>query len=85
MNKSDLIKGLAIKTGLSEKDAKEVVNETLNIIKTTLLEKGSGEVKLSEFGTFKTQTRAARVGRNPATGQPVEIPEKQVVKFKPYF
>jgi len=44
-----------------------------------------GKVQFVGFGTFKTADRKARVGRNPATGAPIEIAAKTVVTFKPLF
>ncbi|MFH6944644.1 HU family DNA-binding protein [Flavobacterium sp. FlaQc-50] len=83
MKKADLITKVAEQTGLSKADAAKAVASTLDVIKESAT---AGEtVQILGFGTFKTQIRTARVGRNPKTGQPVEIAEKQVVKFKPYF
>lgn len=41
------------------------------------------DVSIKDFGTFKKIIQPARIARNPATGEPVEVPEKEVVKFKP--
>ena len=83
MNKSDLIKDVARRTNQSVKDAESVVLETLGSIKNAI--ETEGEVKILGFGTFKQVTRKARIGRNPSTGQPKQLPEKKVIKFKPYF
>jgi nucleoid DNA-binding protein len=83
MNKSDLIKDVARRTNQSVKDAESVVLETLGSIKNAI--ETEGEVKILGFGTFKQVTRKARIGRNPSTGQPMQLPEKKVIKFKPYF
>jgi len=68
MNKTDLIKMVAEK---ANKPTKESQN---------LREK---DVSIKDFGTFKKIIQPARIARNPATGEPVEVPEKEVVKFKP--
>lgn len=83
MNKSELIKDVARRTGQNLKDAENTVTETLGAIKNAVTT--GNEVKLPGFGIFKTTVRKARTGRNPQTGKPVDIPEKNVVKFKPYF
>ena len=83
MNKSDLIKDVARRTNQSVKDAESVVLETLGSIKNAI--ETEGEVKILGFGTFKQVTRKARIGRNPSTGQPMQLPEKKVINFKPYF
>ena len=54
-------------------------NATIATIKAALLEEG--KVTIAGFGSFKISTQAARTGRNPQNGLPIEIPEKKVVKF----
>jgi len=83
MNRAELIKEVAAATGQTSSEATKSVDAVINAIKKGVTE--SGETKLLGFGSFKSQVRAARVGRNPSTGLPIEIPEKTVVKFKPYF
>lgn len=83
MNKSDLIKDVARRTGKPVKEVESFLEETLGSIKNTVAEEG--EVKILGFGVFKQVTRKSRLGRNPSTGQPMQLPEKNVVKFKPYF
>lgn len=81
MNKGDLITKVAEKTDLTKKDCEKVVNETFEAIKETL---AAGEkVQLIGFGTFETRKRQAREGRNPATGDVIQIPEATVPAFKP--
>ncbi|CAE6706788.1 HU family DNA-binding protein [Candidatus Nitrotoga fabula] len=80
MNKTELIDAVAKST----KQTKASVEETLNALMATIqtsLTKGSN-VQLIGFGTFAVETRAARVGRNPATGKELKIAAKNVVKFK---
>jgi len=83
MNKAQLVKEVATATGQTITEATGSVEAVLTAIKTGL--STDGETKVLGFGTFKNVIRKARVGRNPSTGQPLELPEKTVVKFKPYF
>jgi DNA-binding protein HU-beta len=80
LNKGDLINAVVEKTGLTKKDTEKAVNAVFEIIKDSL---GQGEsVKLVGFGTFETRERAARVGRNPQTGEEIQIPSAVVPAFK---
>ena len=81
MNKTDLITAAAEKSGLSKKDAERVVNALLDTV-TTSLSKGE-KVQISGFGIFETKEREARVGRNPRTKEPVQIPATRTPTFKP--
>ena len=83
MKKAELIQAVAVATGKGQADAKIAVETVLEAIKQGV--EKDGEARLLGFGSFKKITRAARVGRNPSTGGVLEIPEKQIVKFKPYF
>ena len=81
MNKTELITAVAESTGVSRKDAEKVVGATFTAIAVAMTR---GErVQISGFGTFETKHRQARVGRNPATRQAVEIPATDVPAFKP--
>ena len=80
MNKSELIAVTAENTGLTKKDTERVLNAALDAITAAM---GSHEkVQLSGFGTFETKEREARIGRNPHTGEAVEIPATRVPGFK---
>ena len=81
MNKTDLITAAAEKSGLSKKDAERVVNALLDTV-TASLAKGE-KVQISGFGIFETKEREARVGRNPRTKEPVQIPATRTPTFKP--
>lgn len=83
MNKSDLISNVAEQQGLTKTQAKAIVESVLDNIKSGV--EVNGKVSLLGFGNFTKTTRAARTGRNPQTGAPINIAEKQVVKFKPQF
>lgn len=80
MNKSDLIGSVAEKTELTKKDAEKAVNAIFQSIEDALA-KGD-KVQLVGFGTFETKERAARIGRNPRTGQEIKIPATKVPGFK---
>ncbi len=80
MNKADLINALAAKNGISKKDAEKAVNGVLDLIVDAL--KGGDKVQLMGFGAFEVKTRAARTGKNPATGASIEIPESKAIAFK---
>lgn len=80
MNKTELIAALANKTGITKKDAGDVLTALLDIVKDAM---AAGEkVQLIGFGTFETTERAARTGRNPANGEPLKIAASTLVKFK---
>jgi DNA-binding protein HU-beta len=81
MNKPDLINRTAEVSGLSKKDATVAVDAVFDVIAQTL---ANGDiVKVASFGNFEVRDRAARNGRNPATGEPVAIPATKVPAFKP--
>jgi len=81
VNKSDLIRTIADKTGATHK-ASEAMLETFTAAVMKAVSKGE-KVSLVGFGSFATITRKARMGRNPATGAKIKIPTKKVPKFIP--
>ena len=81
MNKGDLINRVAEDANISKAQATDAVNSVLGCIGDTL--KGGKKVSLVGFGTFSTTHRKARTGRNPKTGEALQIAAKNVVKFKP--
>ena len=79
MNKSQVIDVVAQKTGLKKKEAEGVVNAFLSTVEEAL---ANGEkVQLVGFGTFETKQRAARIGRNPAIKESIEIPASKHPAF----
>ena len=80
MNKAELINAVAAAADVSKKDAEAVIAATLDTI-TAALQEGE-KVQLVGFGSFEVKKRAARVGRNPQTKEPVEIPASVVPVFK---
>lgn len=81
MRKPDLAAAIAAQTGLSQSKANDVLSDILEEI-TTVLSRGES-VSLIGFGTFETRQRAARSGKNPRTGEAIEIPASKTVGFKP--
>ncbi|MBA7490997.1 DNA-binding protein HU [subsurface metagenome] len=80
MDKAELIEEISSKVGLTKKDAGNVVNAVVETI-TNTLKKGE-KVTLVGFGTFQVMERKAREGRNPRTGEKLEIPAKKVPNFR---
>ena len=80
MNKNDLIAAVADSTGLSKADAGRAVDGVFDAITGTM--SGGGEVRLVGFGTFSVAQRAATQGRNPRTGETIQIKASKVAKFK---
>jgi nucleoid DNA-binding protein len=81
MTKSELIDALAAKAELQRPRAEQLIDFFLDDI-TAALKKGE-KVNISGFGTFTVSNRKARTGRNPKTGEPIEIPASRSAKFKP--
>lgn len=80
MNKAELITAIAEKSGLSKKDSEKAVNATLETITESL--KQGDKIQLVGFGVFEVKDRAARMGRNPKTKEPISIPASRVPQFK---
>jgi len=80
MNKSELIDAIAEETGLTKKDSESALKAFINTIGKEL--KKGGSVQLVGFGTFEVGKRAARVGRNPKTGENIKIKASKSPKFK---
>lgn len=80
MNKKDLKNFVAEEMGVTKVEANASIDFVLDGIREGL--KADGKVTLVGFGTFTAVKRAARKARNPKTGEPVDVPEKVVPKFK---
>ena len=80
LTKSDIVENLNNEIGLNKREAKELVDMLFNDIKNLLSE--GHEVKLSGFGNFQLRDKSSRPGRNPRTGEDVEIQARRVVTFK---
>ena len=79
MTRTELIDALAAETNTERKDSKLFLDAMTTVVEREI--KAGGEIPLKGLGKFKVQNRKARVGRNPLTGEPVQIPAKTVVKF----
>jgi DNA-binding protein HU-beta len=81
MNKSNLIDFMSEQEGINSKaHAKRLVDILFNKVASAIADEG--EVSISGLGTFYTINREARSGRNPQTGEPIDIPAKRVPKFR---
>jgi len=81
MTKADLVNKVFEQVGGTKKEASDLVEKLFDMMKVTLV---SGEnIKVSGFGNFIVRTKRARVGRNPQTGESIEISARRVLTFKP--
>lgn len=80
MNKAELIATMSDKTGLTKADAEKALNVFIDVVTDALAD--NIKVQLAGFGTFEVAERAARTGRNPKTGEEIQIPACKAPKFK---
>jgi len=80
MNKTELINAIAEESGLTKADAGRALDATLSSVTAAL--KGGDSVSLIGFGTFAVKARAARAGRNPQTGETIQIKASNIPSFK---
>lgn len=80
MNKTELIDAMAEDAGITKAEAKKALGSFLGNVTETL--KKGDKISLVGFGTWSVSERSAREGRNPQTGQTINIPAKIIVKFK---
>lgn len=80
MNKTELVAAMAEQTNLSKKDAEAALKAFVDVVSEEL--KKGEKVQLVGFGTFEVSERAAREGRNPQTGETMEIKASKTPKFK---
>jgi DNA-binding protein HU-beta len=80
MNKADLIDSISEGAGITKADAKKALDAFIDTTTKTL--KKGDRLSLVGFGSFSISKRSARTGRNPQTGKEIQIPAKNVVKFK---
>ena len=81
LTKADIVERVYKEAGFSKKEASDLVELVFNTIKDTL-SKGE-KVKISGFGNFSIRDKSTRVGRNPQTGDAMEITARRVLSFKP--
>ena len=80
MNKAELVAAVAERTELSKKDAEKALKAFVDVVAEEL--KKGEKIQLVGFGTFEVSEKAAREGRNPANGQPMQIAASKAPKFK---
>ena len=80
MTKADIVDTIFEKVGLSKKEAQDIVEYLFDTMKQTFVEGES--IKISGFGTFNVRKKLARRGRNPKTGQDLEITPRRVITFR---
>ena len=80
MNKTELVAAMGEQTNLSKKDAEAALKAFIDVVSEEL--KKGEKVQLVGFGTFEVSERAAREGRNPQTGETMEIKASKTPKFK---
>jgi DNA-binding protein HU-beta len=81
VNRNELVDSVSSKTDLKKSEASKVVDAVFDSIADAL--KGGDEVRLVGFGTFSVASRAATEGRNPRTGEKIQIAASKQAKFKP--
>ncbi len=80
MNKSELVESISLKTNLSKVDAERALNALVETVVSNV--KRGNKVAITGLGTFERVSRAARIGINPATKEPIQIQAKNAPKFK---
>jgi len=81
MNKAELVEKVANQTGLKKRTSREAVDAVISVMTDSLARQE--KVTIVGFGTFQVMERKARKGRNPQTREAIQIPAKNVPKFKP--
>lgn len=81
MNKADLVNVVSTKTSLSKKDSEAAVAAVLDAVTEALVQ--NDKIQLVGFGSFEVKVRAARMGRNPKTKEPIQIAASHSPVFKP--
>jgi len=81
MTKADIVQALNEKLGFSKKEAADLVELVFETLKTTLSQ--GQKIKISGFGNFVVREKRSRIGRNPQTGQTIEISARRVLNFRP--
>lgn len=81
MTKADIVEALYEKVGFSKKEAADLVELVFETIKNTLSQ--GQKIKISGFGNFVVRDKRSRIGRNPQTGESIEISARRVLTFRP--
>lgn len=80
MNKAELIGAVSERAGTTKKDTEKMINAFTEVVSEEL--KQGGRIQVAGFGTFESKKRAARVGKNPSTGEVINISASTNAKFK---
>ena len=80
MTRTELVANVAEKSGITKKDADKILNAVFDSVKQALVE--GDKVQIIGFGTFEIRNRSARKGRNPQTGEEIDIPSSKLPSFK---
>ncbi len=80
MTKADLVEKICLMTAFTKKESSEIVERLFDVVKTTL--EAGESIKIAGFGNFEVKEKAARHGRNPQTGEIIEITPRRVLTFK---
>ena len=81
MTKAELVSLVAEKAGLTKREADKAVDAVVEVVGGTL--GAGGRVRVDGLGIFEVVERAAKVGRNPQTGQRIDVPPRKAVRFRP--
>jgi len=81
MTKADLIEEVSRVVEMTRKDSEVIVEAIFDSVVRSL--RGGDKIEIRGFGSFRTRERQARIGRNPKTGERVEVPAKRIPFFKP--
>jgi DNA-binding protein HU-beta len=81
MTKAELVSLVAEKAGLTKREADKAVDAVVEVVGGTL--GAGGRVRVDGLGIFEVVQRAAKVGRNPQTGQRIDVPPRKAVRFRP--
>jgi integration host factor subunit alpha len=81
MTKADLVENVYLRTGFSKKESADIVEMVFDIMKNTL--EGGEKIKIAGFGNFVVKDKSTRRGRNPQTGEEIEISSRRILTFKP--
>lgn len=83
MNKQEIINNISEEHGITKVAAKAIFEQVFSDIATAIqTKKNDNKIQIPGFGSFRMDSREARTGRNPRTGESMKIPTKKVVKFK---
>jgi len=81
MTKADIIEKICLMTDFTKKESSEIVERVFDVVKSTL--EAGENIKISGFGNFEVKEKTARRGRNPHTGESIEIAARRILTFKP--